>query len=186
MTVVFWSTPEPMWLYLTPQHDGFLCNAIWGLKGQAHSTEVSLALHILWFLWIPWIFSQYYVWYLEKDLNSLQFCIAKCDFWFVWHFHGIWHKVMSHDPALLAKTEMLLLYPNMIPWPITNSPAYCELFQNSLMWIFYNLFHFYSASVPTFFGMCCSRQKQNLFIFTKYIYVGQWKLWKYFLCTFVN
>ncbi len=126
MTVVFWSTPEPMWLFLTPQHDGFLCNSIWGLKGQARSTEVScLALHVLWFLWIPWIFSQYYVWYLGKDLKSLQFCIAKCDFWFVWHFsREIWHKVMSHDPALLAKTEILLLYPNMIPWTITNSPAY--------------------------------------------------------------
>ncbi len=91
-----------LWLYLTPQHDGFLCNAIWGVKGQAHSPELScLALHVLWFLWIPWIFSQYYVWYLVKDLNSLQFCIAKCDFWFVWHFsREIWHKVMSHDPAL--------------------------------------------------------------------------------------
>ncbi len=76
---------------------------------------------------------------LNLRWNSLQFCIAKCDFWFVWHFsREIWHKVMSHDPALLAK--MLLLYPNMIPWPITNSPAYCELFHNSLTWIFYNLF----------------------------------------------
>ncbi len=35
-----------MWLYLTPQHDGFLCTATWGLKGHAHSTELScLALH---------------------------------------------------------------------------------------------------------------------------------------------
>ncbi len=155
MTVVFWSTPEPMWLYLTPQHDGFLCNAIWGLKGQAHSTEVScLALHVLWVLWIPWIFSQYYVWYLVKDLNSLQFCIGKCDFWFVWHFsREIWNKVMSHDPALLAKTEMLLLYQNMIPWPITNSPAYCELFQNSLTWIFYNFFTFILALSQLFWNV---------------------------------
>ncbi len=91
---VFWSTPEPMWLYLTPQHDGFLCNAICGLEGRAHSTAVSyLALHVLWFLWIPWIVSHCYVWYLVKDLNSLQFCIAKCDFWFVWHFScEIWHS----------------------------------------------------------------------------------------------
>ncbi len=78
-----------------------------------------------------------------KDLNSLRFCIEKCDFWFVWHFsHEICNKVMSHDPALLAKIKMLLLYPNMIPWPITNSPVNCELFQNSLTWIFYNLFSF--------------------------------------------
>ncbi len=37
--------------------------------------------------------------------------------------HEIWvqrkncHKVMSHDPTLLAKTDLLLLYPNMIPSP---------------------------------------------------------------------
>ncbi len=37
-----------------------------------------------------------------------------------------------------------------------------------------------------FFVMCCSRQKKNVFIFTKYIYVGQWKLWKSHLCHFVN
>ncbi len=130
-----------VWLFLTPQHDGSLCNAIWGLKGQAHSTEFScLALHVLWFIWIPWIFSQYYVWYLEKDSKYyFQFCIVKLNFRFVWYFsRAICQKVMSHDSALLAKTEMLLLYPNKIPWPITDSPPYSELFQISLMWIFYN------------------------------------------------
>ncbi len=54
----------------------------------------------------------------------------------------MWHDVMSHDPVLLAKTEMLLLYPHMINRHITNPLAYCELFQNSLTWIFYNLFTF--------------------------------------------
>ncbi len=55
---------------------------------------------------------------------------------------------MSHDPILLAKTEMYTQtwYPDLLP----ASPAYCELFQNSLTWILYNLFHFYFASVPTF------------------------------------
>ncbi len=69
--------------------------------------------------------------------------MRKGDFLFVWHFsYEIWHNVMSHDPALLAKTEMFLLYPSMTPWHITTSPAYRELFQNSLTWIFYNLFTF--------------------------------------------
>ncbi len=165
MTVVFWSTPEPMWLYLTPQHDCFLCNTIWGVKVQAHSTEIScLALQILWFLWIPSIFSQCYTSYLVKDRNSLQFCIAKCNFWFVWHFsREIWHKVMSHDPALLAKTEMLLLYPNMLLWPITNSPVYCELFRNRLTWIFDNLFTFILPL--SFFGACCRHPKHIHFFF---------------------
>ncbi len=39
---------------------------------------------------------------------------------------------------------------------------------------------------PNFFGLCCSHQNQSLLIFTKYIYVGQRKLWKSFLCTFDN
>ncbi len=133
-TVVFWSTPEPMGLYLTPQNDGFLCNAIWGLKGQAHSTEVfCLALHVLGFLWIPRIVSQYYLWYLVKDLNSLPFCFAKCDFWFVWHFsREICHKVMSHGPAL--KCSLYTKHDTLT--------YYHLLFQNGLTWIFYNLFTF--------------------------------------------
>jgi len=39
-----------------------------------------------------------------------------------------------------------------------------------------------SLSQP--FGVCCSHQNQN--VFTKYNYVGQWKRWKTFLCTFVS
>ncbi len=104
MTVVFWSTPEPMWLYLTPQHDSFLCNAIWGLKGHTHSPEVSrLALHRLRFVWIPWIFSQYYVWQLVKDLNSLWFYIEKFNFWFVW-FWFVW------DAPFIPKHDTLTYY----------------------------------------------------------------------------
>ncbi len=34
---------------------------------------------------------------------------------FSYFSHEICNKVMSHDPALLTKTEMFLLYPNMIP-----------------------------------------------------------------------
>ncbi len=144
MTVVFWSTPEPMWLYLTPQHDGFLCSAIWGLKGHAHSPEVScLALHVLRFLWNS--LNLFTILCMVVVKRHKFFAILHWEMWFlvIWHLsHEIWHKVMNHDPALLAKTEMLLLYPNMIPWPITNAPTYCELFQNSLIWIFYNLFIF--------------------------------------------
>ncbi len=110
-----------------------------------------------------------------KDQNSLQFCIAKCDFWFVWHFFcEIWRKLMSHDPALLAKTEMLLLFPNMTPWPITNSPAYCEPFQNSLTWIFYNLFTFISPLSHLFWIVAAVKNKicsylQNTFTLVKKI-----------------
>ncbi len=130
-----------MLLYLTLQHDDLLCNAIWGLKVQAHSTEVSwLALHVLWFLWIPWIFSQYYVLYLVKDLNSLQFCIAKCDFWFVWHFS--WNLSQSDKPwsSFTCKDWDAPFIPKHDT--LTNSLAYCELFQNSLTRIFYDLFTF--------------------------------------------
>ncbi len=143
MTVVFWSTPEPMWLYLTPQHDGFLCNAIWGVKGQAHSPELScLDRHVLWFLWTPWIF--FTLLYMVVGEWPKFFAILHCVMWFLICLTLLsWNSAQSDEPwSSFAKTEMLLLYPNMIPWPITNSPAYCELFQKSLTWIFYNLFTF--------------------------------------------
>ncbi len=92
----------------------------------------------------------------------------------------IWHKAMSHDPALLAKTEMLLLCPNMIPWPVTNSPICCELLQKSLIWITISLLF------STFLWCVVAVKKKNVFIFAKYIYVGQWKLRKSYLCHFVN
>ncbi len=64
--------------------------------------------------------SQYYVWY--------KFALRNVIYLFVWHFsHEIWHEVISHDPALLAKTEMHVLFPNMIPWPINNSHAVREV-----------------------------------------------------------
>ncbi len=161
----------------------------WGiLKSQKLLAELAIKLHITnqqqnleWTA--PWML---FLMFIESWIDSLQFCIAKCDFLFVWHFScEIWHKVMSHDPALLSKTEMLLLYPNVMPWPITNSPAYCERFQNSLTWIFYNLFTFILPLSQLFWNVAAVKI-QNLFIFTKYIYVGQWKLWKSFLSTFVN
>ncbi len=155
MTAVFWSTPEPMWLYLT-QHDGFLWNAIWGLKGQVHSTELScLALHVLWFIWIPWIVSQYcvvlgkrpkffcLVFYLVKDQISLPFFYSKT--WFFYSFDTSLMKCALSDESwssFACEDWGAPLYPNMIPWPITNSLVYCELFQNNIKWIFYNLLTF--------------------------------------------
>ncbi len=143
MTVVFWSTPEPMWLYLTPHHDGFLCNAIWGLKSQAQSTELScLALHVLCHLWIPWIFSQYSVWYLVSLTH-------------------LWNLAQSDElwSSFVCKNSRCSFYIQIdLPWPITNSPAYCKLFQNSLIWIFYNLFTSFCLC-PNFFEMCCNQAK---------------------------
>ncbi len=165
------------------KHDQVLSNE-WGESWNLKNYSLNLRLitytnqqqNLEWTA--PWML---FLMFIESWIDSLQFCIAKCDFLFVWHFScEIWHKVMSHDPALLSKTEMLLLYPNVMPWPITNSPAYCELFQNSLTWIFYNLFTFIFASVPTFLE-CCSCQNSKFVYIYKYIYVGQWKLWKSFL-----
>ncbi len=73
------------------------------------------------------------------------FAILHCEMWFLicWHFScEIWHKVMSHDPALLAKTEMLLYTQTwyLDPLPIHLLTVNC--FQNSLTWIFYNLYTF--------------------------------------------
>ncbi len=87
-------------------------------------------------LWISWIFSQ-------VSERPKFFVILDWEMWFlIWHFsYEIWHKEMSHDPALLAKTEMLLSYPNLITSPITNSPATVNCFK-TVIWILYNLFTF--------------------------------------------
>jgi len=83
-------------------------------------------------------------------LNCLQFS------------HDIWHRAMSHDPSLLANTEMLLLHS------ITINPAYYHILLvdhfKSLTWIFYKLFTFTLASF-NFLGVCYSHQKLNLFVF---------------------
>ncbi len=116
------------------------------------------------------------------------FAILHCEMWFLICLTLLsWNLPQSDEPwYLLAKTEILLLYPNMIPWPIT-----IITYNTCLLWTVSKQFNVDIFSLlfrlcPNFFGMCCSRQKQNLFILTKYIYVGQWKLWKSFLCTFVN
>ncbi len=133
--MVFRSNPEPMWLCWTSQHDGFLCNAIWGLKGHAFTwgflpcptqTEISLnSLNLFTILCIV-------VGVRPKFFASLL--------WEMW-FLICSTLIMKFGTKLLANTGMLLLYPNMIPSP-TNWPAYCGLSQNSLTWIFYNIFTF--------------------------------------------
>ncbi len=100
------------------------------------------------------------------------FAILHCLMWFL--ICLTLSLVKSDEPW--SKTEMLLLYPNMIPWHFTNSPAYCELFQNSLHGC-YITFSLLLASVPTFLEMCCSRQNLNLFILQNTFMFGQWKLW---------
>jgi len=50
--------------------------AIFNTAAQWFLMQVScLALYRLRSLWIPWIFSQYYVWKMLKDINSSQSCI---------------------------------------------------------------------------------------------------------------
>ncbi len=134
----------------------------WGVLPCPTCTVISLD--------IPRIVSQYYLWYLVKDLNSLPFCFAKCDFWFVWHFsREICHKVMSHGPALKCSLYTQTWYLDLL------SPAVSKRFN---MDILYPL-HFYLTSVPTFLECVAAIKKIKLFIFTKYIYVSQWRLWKY-------
>ena len=64
-------------------------------------------------------------------------CIEKYDFWiFIQFSNEIWHKVVSHNWDA-----------PFIPTPITNSPAYCGLFQNRLNWIFCKSFSLLSQIV---------------------------------------
>jgi len=52
---------------------------------------------------------------------------------------------MSHDPSLLAKTEILLSHSIPIPSPLTSSPT---LWTET--WDILKALHFYLASVPAF------------------------------------
>ncbi len=148
--------------------------------------EVScLALHVLWFLWIPWIFSQYYAWCLVKDLNSLQLCIAKCDFWHVFLFLLTllsWNLAQSDEPwsSFACKDASFL--------PKHDTLTYYQFTCLLCRWIITWLLSFFSIILPLSqrFWNVLQSSKLNVFIFTKYIYFGQWKLWKSFLCTFVN
>ena len=85
----------------------------WGLNGHVHSAAVSaLGLYAPRFPLTPWIFSQYYELWMVKDLNSLQSCAEKHCLWTDWQFsHKVWHKVVNHDPSLLAKTKPLVDAP---------------------------------------------------------------------------
>ncbi len=66
--------------------------------------------------------------------NTEFFVILHWEMWF-WF---VWHKVMSHDwdweDPFIPKHDTLAY--------ITSTPAYCELFQNILIWIFDSLFIF--------------------------------------------
>lgn len=66
-----------MWIFLQSSSDGFWCNAIWGLEGNAHSTEVSCPAQTE--IWIPWIFSLYYMVDDERP-KYFAICIVNIDF----------------------------------------------------------------------------------------------------------
>lgn len=117
---------------------------------QAMPHEGSKVMHIQqWFPVLPfkqWDFSSFpesfhnfmHCRWWPKDLNSLQSCVEQCCFWTDWQFsHEIWHKVVSHDPSLLAKTELLVdapFMPNLDTlscyqwtWLLWNPPKRCYL-----------------------------------------------------------
>ncbi len=162
MTVVPWSTPEPMWLYLTPQHDGFLCNAIWGLKGQAHSTELALRCTVI-------------------SLDSLNLFTISCMILGErLKFFAILHREMwfLNCSTLLSwnLTESVELWSciDCKDWDAPFIPKHDTSIYYQFPCFGYSIiFSLLFCLCPNFFGMCCSRQKLNLFIFTKYIYVGQ-------------
>ena len=91
----------------------FSNNTAWGLNGHVHSAAVStLGLYAPRFPQTPWIFSRYYELWTVKDLNSLKSCTEKHCLWTDWQFtHEVWHKVVNHNPSLLAKTKPLVDAP---------------------------------------------------------------------------
>ncbi len=80
------------------------------------------------------------------------FAILHCKMWFLISLTLLSWNLAQSDELWSSFVCKNFLYPNMIPWP-TNSPAYCKLFQNSLMWIFYNLFTFILPLSQLFWNM---------------------------------
>ncbi len=69
------------------------------------------------------------------------FAILHWEMWFLICLTILsWNLAQGYEPR--SWDAPFTVNPIMIPWPITNSPAYCGLSQNSLTWIFYKLFTF--------------------------------------------
>ncbi len=93
------------WVFLTPRQDGFSCNAIWGLKGHTHSTEVScLVPHVLRFLWIPWIFFTKLC--MIHKVGERPKCIA-IEHWEMWFLISLtlisWNLAQSDESRTVSK-----------------------------------------------------------------------------------
>ncbi len=83
---------------LTPQHDSFLCSAIWGLKGHAHSPEVScLALHVLRFLWNS--LNLFTILCMVVVKRHKFFAILHWEMWFLVYLTPLsWNLAQSDEP----------------------------------------------------------------------------------------
>jgi len=120
--MVFQITPGHMCLYLT-EHDGILCNAIWGLKGTHIQQVYCLTQHRLRFMNLVT---------MEDDERHECFAILHWEMWFFYCLTILSRYLAQSDepwPIFAYKDWEALLHPNMMmPSIISNSPAHCELF----------------------------------------------------------
>ena len=96
-------------------HHGSITVSQTSLRAWWSCTFLPLAFSTLSFPVTPRIFSQYYDLWMVKDLNSLQFFAEKHCLWTDWQLSDeVWHKVVNHDPSVLAKTKPLVDAPLII------------------------------------------------------------------------
>ncbi len=175
MTVVFWSTPEPMWLYLTR------CTLYMTIS-YVMPSEGSKVKHIQ--LKFPALLYMSVISLDSLNLSTIfctvlrerpnLFAILHCKMWFLicltllsWNLAQSdfackdWgaHFILKHDTLTYYQFTCLL-------WTVSKQFNVDISINVSLLF----------CLCPNFFGMCCNSQKLNL----------KWKLWKSFLCTFVN
>ncbi len=115
------------------------------------------------------------------------FAILHCEMWFLICLTLLlWNLAQSDEPwsSFVCKDWDAPFIPKhgILAYCMTNSPAYCELFQNSLTWIFYNLFTFILPLSQLFWNVL--QPSKTTFVHTYKIHL-RWSV-KTFLCTFVN
>ena len=161
VTTIFQSTPEPIWLCPSWQHDGFSNNTTWGLIGHVYSAAVStLGLYAPKYPPTPMdgerpkffaILQRSIV--FELTDNSLT------------KFGTKWWTKTHPYLQRLSLWWMLLLYSILITspllpvklWIVEPSRTVLRVTFSVLFWL-----------CPNFFKVCCRHHILQFFIFTKY------------------
>jgi len=116
---------------------------------------------------------------LDSLLQSTYVCYGKC----MTHHEKENQAMMTTDcwVAVLYQTRFAIPLAKLLQL-VSSTPKWLKI----VIKMKGDVTQWCTCLCPNFFGVCCSHQNQNSFIFTKNNYVSQWKHRKTFLCTFVS